>query len=198
MKVWHLIYNIAFNRMHKKPASIVSKLVGIVNSPLLAGVSHNTVVYRFQVKVNYENVIPIILAVAFVPVFYVKATTKAIDDSYNFGISVFKSHFYTAYFVLLVSFFASIFVGIYAKLKLNREVPIIYKSGFAIIASSIFVMALGQLPCFYPHVDPHTFETLLKQSLLCPSYSNRSYLGNIPTFLVVFLAIATSKNTSKK
>ncbi len=135
-----------------------------------------------------ENVIAILYGAALLPPLYVKATMNAIHDSYVDGISEFKWPFYILFIVLalilLMAFLVSVFVRVFKK----KGIPLIHKMSLSAALSVLVVFLLGFAPCMKEHTDPHTIVSAVSQSLLCPSYSNRSYVGLLT---VLGLAVGT-------
>ena len=148
-------------------------------------------------RLKCETIILVIMGLLSFPIFYVRAATNALDDSDFVGITAFKSPFYTAYLCLMVLLLVASVYGFYSKVRFKREVPLLYLSSIAILVSCSIAMLLGQLPCLYESYDHQTIDTVLKQSFLCPSYSIRSYTGNLSTLLVVLIGVLSSKNLSQ-
>ena len=145
-----------------------------------------------------ENVFAVLVGVFWFVPLYIGATMNALGDFYFFGIDKFLSRFYFFHVastaILLLSFVGAIFW----RLCFKRPLALARKVAIAIACACCIVTMLGQSPCFYPHVDPHSLETIVKQALFCPSYSNRSYIGLILTATFCGFIILVSWSRKKQ
>ena len=142
-----------------------------------------------------ENIVAIIVGLAFLPPLYIKATMNALRNNFYPGILEFKTPFYYAYSVLILVMLFFLLASIYKRLRHKNAFPLAYKSSLSVIVACSFVWLLGYAPCFYEHTHPHTLQTLASQSLLCPSYSIRSHTGLIITMLLCGLTFLVSGGT---
>lgn len=115
---------------------------------------------------------------------YIPATMNALSESYIAGISAFKVPFYISRNCLFLVLVVMLFSGLWV-LKRFKNIQNIYSElGLLIIVMSLSVIGLAFFPCLYNHSHPHTFTSMLKQSLFCPSYSVRSYVWPV-LYLIV-------------
>ena len=145
-----------------------------------------------EVNSRIENIVAIIIGLAFLPPLYIKATMNALRNNYYPGILEFKTPFYYAYSALILVMLFFLLASIYQRLRNKKTFPLAYKSSLSVIAACALVWLLGYAPCFYEHTHPHTLQTLVSQSLLCPSYSIRSHTGLIITMLLCVLTFLVS------
>lgn len=140
-----------------------------------------------------ENIVAIITGLAFLPPLYIKATMNALRDNYQPGIIEFKAPFYYAYFALMLVMLFLFLASIYRRLRHKKAFSLAYKSSLAVISVCSLVWLLGFVPCFYEHAGSQTLQTVVSQSLLCPNYSNRSYMGLITTMLLCGVTFLVSR-----
>jgi hypothetical protein len=139
-------------------------------------------------KNRIENVVSILTGIIFLPVLYINATTNALHNSYYPGIESFLLPFNNLYLLFLLLFLALLILSIFYRVKNKRGSAFCRKVAISIIVSCVIVLFLNYLPCLYYHKDPHTLESVVLQSTLCPSYSIRSYVGILE---ICIIAVAT-------
>jgi len=125
---------------------------------------------------------------------YVKATMNAIHDTYVVGLTDFKEPFYVIYLVIL-SF--SIIGLYYSSVKSNLFKKYLSHYGLSLLIISVIVWLLNFFPCYHTYQTNEILDlfTVIKYSLLCPHYSNRSFP---PIFLFLILGIFMYRTKNKK
>ena len=111
---------------------------------------------------------------------------NAIDDKYVMGITNFKSPFDITFSIIFLILISSFFISTYFKIIKKNSTPLITKISLSSIIATILVIILGFAPCIYDTPTTLTLNTAIFHSLLCPNYSNRSYISFI---LIIGLAI---------
>lgn len=135
-----------------------------------------------------ENSLALLIgSLSFAPI-YVHATMNALYDAYFVGISEFKQPFIHAFQALLLLLIGITVISIIRRILFNLRSSILYKIALSILVANFLTLVLGQAPCFFPHTDPHTLESIFKQSLFCPNFSNRSYMALL---LMIGLCVTT-------
>jgi hypothetical protein len=135
-------------------------------------------------KLRTVNLVAIGVGVILFSSHYVKATMNALHSDYIPGISEFKEPFYYVYLLVMVGLITLFVISVFYRFKFKKGYILANRIALSALVVCAIVLALGQLPCMYQHVDPHALASTVKQSLFCPSYSNRSYIGLIITLVL--------------
>jgi len=126
-------------------------------------------------KTWIENTASIIFALALFPALYIQATMNALHEDKFPGIWEFKEPFYLVGSICQALLLITFVLVLITRFYLKRRCTLAEKISKASLIVVLSVFVLGFAPCFYDHKDPHTIVNVVSQSLLCPSYSNRSY-----------------------
>ena len=136
----------------------------------------------------FEKSVVTIFGIGLLCSLYVSASMNAIDDSYFIGITDFKKPFYIIRTLLLVFLLVSIVTCMLIPKYREQGFPLFRVLGATAFFVPLVVWVLGLSPCLYEHPHPHTLQGMIGQSLLCPSYSSRSYIWII---IIMFLGAIT-------
>ena len=142
----------------------------------------------------YETILALLFGLALFVSLYVPATMNAIHDSYFLGIDDFKAPFYIVRTILVVALFTIIISYRFSKKLRQNKLPFFKALGITSISISLLVLGLSFAPCMYDSSTHETLQNVIKHSLLCPSYSNRSYLWlAITATLGIYMYISSRK-----
>ncbi len=132
------------------------------------------------------------LAISLLASLYISSTMNAIGDNYFMGVKDFKRPFYSARHVIALLLLTCIIIC--SSFSIIRVRVGSYVRIIAIVAMviPIVIVAMGFTPCMYSNSEPLLLEQVIKQSLLCPSYSNRSYVWPFIIFILGVLAYFSS------
>jgi hypothetical protein len=110
---------------------------------------------------------------------YVSSTMNAIHDAYYVGIDDFKTPFYLVRLALIVGLIIVTVLSVAVKPYRESGFPFGRSLGMAAIISTLVVWAFGFAPCMHEYALPRSLEKVVAHSLLCPEYSNRSYVWQV-------------------
>jgi len=113
---------------------------------------------------------------------------NAIHDSYVVGIDDFKRPFYLVRFALIFGLIIVTVLSVVVKKHRQNGCPFGRSLGMAAIIATLVVWAFGFAPCMHEYALPSTLEKAVAHSLLCPEYSNRSYVWQI--LAIIFGALS--------
>lgn len=104
--------------------------------------------------------------------FYIWSCTNSLSD--DVVLSFLKPIIYSLKIIEYTS------IGlIFLSIILRKEIIYQYLQayGLTIVLSVLIVMGLSYAPCLQDYAETRTLKEILKRSLLCPEYSNRSWIN---------------------
>ncbi|WP_119968513.1 hypothetical protein [Shewanella japonica] len=139
------------------------------------------------------NILTTIYGVMLLPSFFIFATMNAIRDENFVGVNAFKMPFNFVYTMAFLALLVLTAYSFYHRFKKKTKFQLGINISITTFSICGIIILLAAMPCFVDSTIRETLTDVVKKSMFCTSYSNRTYIGVIQfSFIAGVLLLLSS------